>query len=83
MLEQTYADTSSTSNYTQEFIQHLRATENHAETQENHPEETKALYSGFNLRELKDAINSAKRNKTPAGENRIPYDLLKNFIKMP
>jgi hypothetical protein len=34
----------------------------------------------FTIRELQDAIDSSKNNKSP-GEDRIPYDLIKHLHK--
>src|SRR6218665_418415 len=82
MFGQTYADTSSTSNYNREFIKHLNETriETNTEGRGALTGEVEAINSGFNPRELKDAIASAKMNKSP-GENGISYDLLKKLHK--
>lgn len=82
MFGQTYANTSSTTNYNREFIKHLNATQFETNTEDRGAPtgEVEAVNSGFNPRELKDAIASAKMNKSP-GENGISYDLLKKLHK--
>jgi len=85
MLAKTYADTSSTTNYKQEFLAHIDNQTHQTNTatqssQDTNKEEMEAINGDFNLRELKEAIASAKNNKSP-GEDAIPYDLVKKLHK--
>jgi ribonuclease HI len=83
MLAKTYANTSNTNNYSVNFLNYLK--DNNFETNplsianENNSEIEK-LNEMFTLNELKVAISSAKNNKSP-GDDKIPYELLKNLHK--
>lgn len=85
ILANTYAETSSTSNYKQEFLDHIQRQDQQSNNTTNTThsidnEEVASINAEFDLKEMREAINSAKSNKSP-GEDRIPYDLLRHLHK--
>ena len=74
MLARTYAASSSNNNYNKNFMKYIN-TNNPADssdqTQTNTNNSTVAMNEKFNTNELKQAIQSAKNNKTP-GDDGLP-----------
>jgi ribonuclease HI len=83
MLANSYANTSNTNNYSEKFLDHLKDYKfetNPKNIDNKNNSEIETLNEMFNLNELKEAIRSAKNNKSP-GDDKIPYELLKNLHK--
>ena len=83
LLAKNYAKTSSTINYNQNFLNYIK--DNNVK---NNPQiitnginsEIEMLNEQFDINELKQAIRSAKNNKSP-GDDGLPYELLKHLHK--
>jgi hypothetical protein len=83
LLAKNYAKTSSTINYNQKFLNYIK--DNNVK---NNPQiitnginsEIEMLNEQFDINELKQAIRSAKNNKSP-GDDGLPYELLKHLHK--
>jgi ribonuclease HI len=81
LLGKIYSQASSTSNYKDEFLNYLQNKDNENKTLPNqYNNDTSALNVIFTIRELQDAIDASKNNKSP-GEDRIPYELIKHLHK--
>jgi len=81
MLAEMYAKTSSTTNYSENFLKYLSVTEyEHApKPSGNLPaiEDIEAINKNVSLKALKDAIRNSKCSKSP-GDDKIPYKFLRN-----
>src|ERR1043165_2452631 len=76
-----YANTSNTQNYSEKFLKYKNNNNlknNPYRINSNPAEEVEILNERFNLNELKQAIRSAKNNKSP-GDDKLPYELLKHL----
>lgn len=83
LLAQNYANTSNTQNYNDKFLNYIKANnlqENPKDIASDIVDEMEVLNKRFDINELKQAIRSAKNNKSP-GDDRIPYELLKHLHK--
>jgi hypothetical protein len=83
ILAKTYANTSDSKNYNDKFLYYLQDNNfktNPYITDNDHIPEMEFLNEKFNINELKQAIKSAKNNKSP-GDDKIPYELLKHLHK--
>ena len=81
MLAHTYAATSSNNNYNKNFINYINNNnfEDSFDLTEDHTNnDTVAMNEKFNVNELKQAIQSAKNNKTP-GDDGLPYEMVKHL----
>src|SRR5688572_12401941 len=83
MLAYTYANTSNSQNYNENFLNHIKDNnleQNPKRIEDNYNIEIEIMNEMFTLNELKQAIRSAKNDKSP-GDDRIPYELLKHLHK--
>jgi len=83
MLAYTYANTSNSQNYNENFLNHIKDSnleQNPKRIEDNCNIEIELMNETFNLNELKQAVRSAKNDKSP-GDDRIPYELLKHLHK--
>ena len=83
ILAHTYEKTSNSQNYNKNFLNYITSNNidnSHINNENNRNEEVELMNKIFNLNELKQAIKSAKNNKSP-GDDRIPYELLKHLHK--
>jgi len=83
LLAHTYEKTSNSKNYNKNFLDHIKNNNlenSHIINENNSNEEIELMNKMFSLNELKQAIKSAKNNKSP-GDDRIPYELLKHLHK--
>jgi ribonuclease HI len=83
LLAHTYEKTSNSQNFNEKFLNHIKENNlenNPSRIEGNYNVELKIINEIFNLNELKQAIRSAKNNKSP-GDDRIPYELLKHLHK--
>jgi len=83
LLAETYAQASSTQNYSRRFRLHINRNNLHhipGAVPSAHNEDVDAMNNEFDLQELQTAINSAKMHKSP-GEDKIPYEMIKHLSK--
>jgi len=81
ILAKNYANTSDTQNYSEKFINYINSNNlknNPSRIYNGSADEMEVLNERFNLNELKQAIRSAKNNKSP-GDDKLPYELLKHL----
>ena len=81
LLAHTYAETSSSNNYDEQFLKHIKNNElehNPCTAEANGNADTEAINLPFNMNEIKEAIRSTKNNKSP-GDDRLPYELIKHL----
>jgi ribonuclease HI len=82
LLAETYAKTSSTENFSDDFRR--RVNDNGRNSTPDPPSsvtfdaDVEALNDSFSLHELKEAIAGAKKNRSP-GEDKIPYEMIQNL----
>jgi len=83
ILAESYANVSSSLNYSEKFLDYIKHNElenNPSEIESSCNNEIITMNEIFTLNELKQAINSAKNNKSP-GDDKIPYELIKHLHK--
>jgi ribonuclease HI len=83
LLAETYAKTSSTDNYSDAFRRYVDASVGCSvldppPTTVTTDADVESLNDSFSLRELKEAIRGAKKNRSP-GEDKIPYEMIQNL----
>ena len=83
ILAKTYENTSNTQNYNDKFLNYIKGNNfqnNPCQIDSVTVHEKEILNERFDINELKQAIRSAKNNKSP-GHDKIPYELLKHLHK--
>ncbi|HMG39082.1 MAG TPA: reverse transcriptase domain-containing protein [Nitrososphaeraceae archaeon] len=81
LLAKTYENISNTQNYSAKFLDYIRDNNlqnNPHKISKDPVNEIENLNDKFDINELKQAIRSAKNNKSP-GDDKIPYELLKHL----